>query len=223
MLRVSHIMAASLVLLPALGCALSLSPAQRSQAAQATAPLPAILVMGDSLSASYGIRREEGWVALLEEHLIKKGVKAVVVNASVSGETTAGGKARLSTLLSKHKPTHVVIELGANDALRGQPLGQTQENLTDMVRTAKKSGARVLILGMRIPPNYGGAYAARFEGVFAKTAQDTGAALVPFMLAGVADATDQATLFLPDGLHPNAKAQSRILDTVWPELSKMLR
>lgn len=177
-----------------------------------------ILVVGDSLSAAYGLRQEEGWVALLDARLKQQGLNAQVINASVSGETTSGGKSRLAALLTKHKPTHVVIELGANDALRGQALPVAQQNLTDMAEASKKAGARVLILGMQIPPNYGVQYANRFGAMFPAVAKDTGSALVPFMLAGIADATNPAPLFLSDRLHPNATAQPRILETVWPTL-----
>lgn len=182
-----------------------------------------ILVVGDSLSAAYGLRQEEGWVSLLEARIKERGLKAQVVNASVSGETTSGGKSRLAALLTKHKPTHVVIELGANDALRGQALPAAQQNLTYMAEASKKAGARVLILGMQIPPNYGVQYATRFGAMFPQVAKDTRSALVPFMLAGIADAPNPTPLFLSDRLHPNATAQPRILETVWPELFKLMK
>lgn len=215
---VSLLSTAALAASLAAGLAASPGPASA-----APASAPTILVVGDSLSAAYGIKREEGWVALLEERLAQKGIKAAVVNASVSGETTSGGKSRLAALLAKHKPTHVLIELGANDALRGQSMGAVEKNLADMAGDSKKTGAKVLILGMQIPPNYGGAYAARFGAIFQSVAKSSKAALVPFILAGVADASDPSALFLSDGLHPNAKAQPRILANVWPELAKMLK
>ena len=182
-----------------------------------------ILVVGDSLSAAYGLRQEEGWVSLLEARIKQQGLNAQVINASVSGETTSGGKSRLAALLTKHKPTHVVIELGANDALRGQALPAAQQNLTYMAEASKKAGARVLILGMQIPPNYGVQYATRFGAMFPQVAKDTRSALVPFMLAGIADAPNPTPLFLSDRLHPNATAQPRILETVWPELFKLMK
>ena len=182
-----------------------------------------ILVVGDSLSAAYGLRKEDGWVSLLEARIKAQGLHAQVINASVSGETTSGGKSRLGALLAQHKPTHVVIELGANDALRGQALLAAQKNLVDMSEASKKSGARVLILGMQIPPNYGSQYAASFGSMFPLVASSTGASLVPFMLAGVADAANPASMFLSDGLHPNAKAQPKIMDNVWSELFKMIK
>jgi len=182
-----------------------------------------ILVVGDSLSAEYGLKRGEGWVPLLEKRLGQQKVDATVVNASISGDTSSGGRARLGALLTQHKPTHVVIELGANDALRGLPIQNTQDNLTQMTRAAQAAGAKVLIVGIQVPPNYGSDYLRRFEKVFLDVAQATKAAVVPFLLRGVADGPDAANLFQADRIHPVAAAQPRMLDNVWPELKKLLR
>jgi len=181
-----------------------------------------VLILGDSLSAEYGLKRGEGWVALLEQRLAKEKIPARIVNASISGETTAGGKSRLAALLNQHKPDTVVIELGANDALRGLPVTQTQANLAAMVDASKATGAKVLIVGIQVPPNYGGDYTRRFEAVFGKVASTTKAALVPFLLKGVADAPDALALFQADRIHPTAAAQPQLLDNVWPELRKLL-
>ncbi len=178
--------------------------------------------MGDSLSAEYGLARGVGWVALLEKKLEKDKKKAIVVNASVSGETTSGGRSRLPTLLKQHKPDVVVIELGGNDALRGLPLKNTQENLSAMAQAAQKNGAKVLLVGMQVPPNYGSAYANQFEKLFSAVAQEHRTALVPFLLKGVADAANGMSLFQADRIHPRAEAQPRMLDNVWPSLYKLL-
>ena len=182
-----------------------------------------ILIVGDSLSAEYGLKRGTGWVALLEKQLAVEKKPAKVVNASISGDTTSGGRSRLAPLLAQHKPTIVVIELGGNDALRGLPLDMTAANLTAMTQAAKKSGAKVLLLGMQVPPNYGGAYAATFSGLFSKVAKAEKVALMPFLLAGVADVDDAAAQFQSDRIHPNAQAQPKMLSNVWPELKRLLR
>jgi len=194
---------------------LALSPAG---AAQAT-----IVVLGDSLSAEYGLTRGSGWVALMEKRLAAEKVAARVVNASISGDTTSGGRARLPALLAQHKPTHVVIELGGNDALRGAALAMTEDNLSQMTQAAQKAGAKVLLVGMQVPPNYGSAYADQFSGMFAKVARRHGTALVPFFLAGVADVADPTRLFQSDRIHPRAEAQPQMLANVWPELRKLLK
>ena len=152
-----------------------------------------LLVVGDSLSAEYGLTRGSGWVALLERRLAEQKIAAGLVNASISGDTTSGGRARLAALLKQHQPTHVVIELGGNDALRGLPLAQTEANLVAMARAARAAGAQVLLIGMQVPPNYGTAYARDFAALFGKVAQAERTALVPFLLAGIADdAADRA-------------------------------
>ncbi len=186
-------------------------------------PAPVILVLGDSLSAEYGLPRGTGWVALLEKQLAQDKLPATVVNASVSGETTSGGRSRLAALLAQHRPSHVVIELGGNDALRGLPLRNTEENLTWMTQAAQKSGAKVLLVGMQVPPNYGTDYANRFAGLFAAVAKAQKVAVVPFLLKGVADGPEPTRMFQPDRIHPRAEAHPQMLANVWPELKKLLR
>lgn len=184
---------------------------------------PTVLVMGDSLSAEYGLKRGEGWVALLEQRLAQQKLPARVVNASISGETTAGGRSRLAALLKQHRPGVVVIELGANDALRGLPVAQTQANLAAMVDAAKAAGAKVLIVGIQVPPNYGMAYLNSFAKVFDSVATQAMVPVVSFMLKGVADGPDAATMFQADRIHPIAAAHPRILDNIWPEFRKLLK
>ena len=190
-----------------------------SSAASAYSAPKTVLVLGDSLSAEYGLSHGSGWVPLLEQRLKTQGIDADVVNASISGETTSGGLARLPALLVKYRPEIVVIALGANDGLRGLPLAAAEANLRTMSRQAKQAGAQVLLLGMRLPPNYGRAYNDRFFALFGKVAREFQAPLVPFMLEGVAD---KASLFQTDRLHPTAQAQPLILDNIWPQLHPML-
>lgn len=185
-------------------------------------PAPVVLVVGDSLSAEYGLRRGSGWVALTEQKLADEKLAAKVVNASVSGDTTSGGRSRLPALLKQHQPAVVVIELGGNDALRGLPLSMTRENIAAMAKAAKAAGARVLLLGMDMPPNYGAKYAQEFRDIFSSVAREQKAALVPFFLKGVADIGDPLALFQSDRIHPNEKAQPIMRDTVWPELRKLV-
>lgn len=182
-----------------------------------------LLVVGDSLSAEYGLERGSGWVALLQQRLARDKTGIDVVNASISGDTTAGGRSRLAALLVQHKPGIVVLELGGNDALRGLPLKSTEANLSAMAQAAKAAGARVLIVGMQVPPNYGQKYAQDFAQLFAGVAKAENAALVPFLLAGVADGPDADRLFQNDRIHPNAQAQARMLDNVWPVLKPLLK
>ncbi len=182
-----------------------------------------VLIVGDSLSAEYGIARGSGWVALLEQKLAAEKIAARVVNASISGDTSAGGRSRLPALLKSHRPAVVVIELGSNDALRGLSLDMTEANLTAMTQAAQQAGARVLLTGMQMPPNYGADYGKRFFELYAKVAKVQGAALVPFFLKGVADRPDAIKLFQPDRIHPAAEAHPIILGNVWPELRKLLR
>ncbi len=190
---------------------------------QAAEPNPrTLLVLGDSLSAEYGLPRGSGWVALLEQRLSRERPPVRVVNASISGETTSGGRSRLPALLAQHKPTHVIIELGGNDALRGLALSNTEDSLAWMVQAAQKAGARVLLVGMQVPPNYGPDYSRRFAALFASVARQHKAALVPFLLKGVGDVPDAARWFQADRIHPNEAAQPRMLDNVWPELKKLL-
>jgi acyl-CoA thioesterase-1 len=182
-----------------------------------------VLVVGDSLSAEYGLKRGTGWVALLEQRLDKEKIAAKVVNASISGDTTSGGRSRLAPLLTLHRPAVVVLELGGNDALRGLPLAMTEDNLAFMTQSAQKAGAKVLLLGMQVPPNYGTEYGNRFAGLFEKVAKQHKAAVVPFLLKGVADGPEPTKLFQPDRIHPKEEAHPVMLDNVWPELKKLLR
>ncbi|QBY52909.1 arylesterase [Cupriavidus oxalaticus] len=188
------------------------------QPAQAAAP--ALLVLGDSLSAEYGITRGTGWVTLLQDRLRQERFDYNVVNASISGETTIGGKTRLPDLLSRHKPAIVVVELGANDALRGLPLQTTESNLRQIVSSAQKAGAGVLLVGMRIPPNYGQDYTEKFFSLYPKLAGEYKVRLVPFFLDKVMARQDW---FQPDRIHPTAEAQPALLETVWPQLKPMLK
>ncbi len=180
-----------------------------------------VLVVGDSLSAEYGLPRGSGWVALLQQRLAPR--KIDVINASVSGDTTSGGRSRLPALLAEHKPGLVILELGGNDALRGLPLDMTRANLGAMARAAKAAGAQVLLVGMQVPPNYGQKYAQDFAASFAAVARAEGTALVPFFLKGVADVPDAARWFQSDRIHPNADAQPKMLDNVWPALQPLLK
>lgn len=202
----------------------SLAVAQTRVAARLVADQdpPVILVVGDSLSAEYGLRRGSGWVALLAARLEKEKMAVRVVNASVSGDTTSGGRSRLPALLRQHKPAVVVIELGGNDALRGLPMQMTRDNLSAMARQSREAGARVLLLGMEMPPNYGAAYAQEFREVYKTVARNEKAALLPFFLKGVADGPDPLQLFQPDRIHPNENAQPLMMSNVWPELRLLL-
>jgi acyl-CoA thioesterase I len=178
-----------------------------------------VLVLGDSLSAEYGLAHGDGWVSLLQKKLAAEKIAAPIVNASISGETTSGGKERLPSLLDKYRPAVVVLELGANDALRGLSLAATQDNLRAMIAGAKNAKARVLLIGMQIPPNYGLDYTRQFSALFPKLARETKSALVPFMLQGIADKPE---LFQADRMHPTAEAHPAILNNIWPQLKPLL-
>lgn len=191
-------------------------------AAPARAAEPVVLVLGDSLSAEYGLKRGTGWVRLLEARLAQEKIAARVVNASISGETTAGGRSRLPALLAQHRPTHVVIELGGNDALRGLPLSMTEDNLSQMTLAAQQAGARVLLVGMQLPPNYGREFGERFAALYDQVARRHKAAAVPFFLKGFAEGPDAARYFQPDRIHPTEEAQPLMLANVWPALKKLL-
>lgn len=178
-----------------------------------------ILVVGDSISAEYGLERGMGWVALLQEQLQKNGFEQTrVINASISGDTTAGGRARLPSALKKNYPTLVIIELGANDALRGLPLTQSHDNLKAMVEMSQAAGADVLLLGMQVPPNYGASYTKQFAQIYESIAAESDIALVPLFLAGIADIADANLYFQHDRIHPNEKAQPIMLQNVWPQI-----
>jgi acyl-CoA thioesterase I len=200
-------------------CAL---PGIAATTAGAPARPPVILVVGDSLSAEYGLKRGTGWVPLLQQRIAAQKIAARVVNASISGDTTSGGRSCLAPLLAQHQPAIVVLELGSNDALRGLPLDMTRANLVAMAGAARQAGAKVLLVGMEMPPNYGADYANRFAAMYRQVAATQHAALVPFLLAGIADDADPLRLFQADRLHPNEQAQGRMLDNVWPALGKLL-
>ncbi|MBW4049572.1 MAG: arylesterase [Proteobacteria bacterium] len=184
------------------------------------AAMPVTLVVGDSLSAGYGLETGHGWVSLMAARMAREFPRWTVVNASVSGDTTAGGLARLPALLARDKPRVVIIELGGNDALRGLSLSNTRANLAAMAKQSRAAGSRVLLLGMQIPPNYGPAYTERFAAIYPAVARAEHAALVPFFLAGVANHPDW---FQPDNIHPTARAQPVMLDNVWRQLLPLLR
>jgi acyl-CoA thioesterase-1 len=188
-------------------------------ASACAAAAPVVLVLGDSISAGYGLPAETGWTTLLQQRLAEEHYAHRVVNASISGDTTAGGRARLDALLVKHHPTVTVIELGGNDGLRGGSLDAMHANLAAMAAAAQKSGSRVLIVGLRLPPNYGPAYVRRFETTYADVARERKAALVPFLFEGFAE--DNA-MFQGDRIHPVIAAQARLLDNVWRELKPLL-
>lgn len=193
-----------------------------SAASMAGNPVPnrTVLVVGDSLSAAYNLSKEQGWVHLLGEKLAQEHPGWSVVNASISGETTAGGAARIEADLKAHSPSIVIIELGANDGLRGLDLGQARANLTRMITASQAAGAKVLLIGMHIPPNYGPDYTEAFHGMFAELAETHGTALLPFLLEPIA--TDREA-FLPDNLHPTAEAQPRLLEHVWPQVHALVK
>jgi len=181
-----------------------------------------LLVVGDSLSAEYGLPRGSGWVALLEQQLGRDKSPWKVINASISGDTTAGGRARLPALLKQHQPGIVIIELGGNDALRGLPLSASQANLDAMVQACQAQGAKVLLLGMQVPPNYGPDYSAQFAAMYVQVAKQRKCALLPFFLQGVADVAQADTLFQADRIHPVAAAHPQLLQNVWPQVKKIL-
>ena len=180
----------------------------------------ALLVFGDSLSASYGIPEKRSWVTMLGERLQKERLDYRVVNASISGETTSGGRARLARVLADHKPAVVVLELGANDGLRGLPVGEMKKNLGAMIEQAQKAGARVLLVGTRMPPNYGPEFAQAYEAAFSDLAKAHRVALAPDLMAGFGERLE---FFLPDRIHPNESAQPTVLDNVWKALRPLLR
>lgn len=189
-------------------------------ATAAASRAPVVLVLGDSLSAEYGIKRGSGWVQLLSERLEQQKFRWQVVNASVSGETSSGGRSRLPALLQQHRPRIVIIELGANDGLRGLSLDATRQNLRTMIQAAQQSGARVLLVGMHLPPNFGISYTRDFADLFRQLAKERKTALVPFLLEGIAA---DLSYFQDDRIHPNEKAQVRLLDNVWGGLLPLLK
>ena len=178
-----------------------------------------VLIVGDSISAAFGLDTRAGWVALLEQRLEQQGFSDKVVNASITGDTSANGSARLPALLAAHKPDLVVLELGGNDGLRGMPVTQLQQNLASMIDLSRKAGAEVLLLGMQLPPNYGARYTKAFAQVYQTLADEKKVALVPFLLEGVGGVP---TLMQADGVHPTAGAQGKLLENVWPTLKPLL-
>ena len=179
-----------------------------------------VLVLGDSLSAEYGLPRGEGWVARLQQRCEQQKIAITLINASISGETTSGGKTRLPALLAQHRPHIVLIELGGNDGLRGLALTDTSANLNAMITASQQAGAKVMLLGMRLPPNFGRSYTEQFFGQYEKLSKQHKTALVPFFLEGIAEKPE---LFQADRIHPNVAAQNRLLDNVWPHLQPLLR
>ena len=194
--------------------AIALAPGALAQSRE-----PVILVVGDSISAAYGLPAGSGWTDLLQQRLVAQSLPYRVVNASISGDTTAGGRERLDALLRAHRPAITVIELGGNDGLRGGDLDAMRANLDAMTAAAQKAGSRVLLVGMRLPPNYGAAYVQRFADAYTSVASARKVPLVPFFFEGFA--TD-ASLFQPDRIHPTQPAQRRLLDNVWPQLVKLV-
>lgn len=186
-----------------------------------SSPLPKILIFGDSLSAAYGIGEDEGWVTLLAERLAQEDSELEVVNGSVSGETTTGGRARLPSLLERYNPAFVLIELGGNDGLRGLPPARMQANLASMIEAVEDADAQPVLLGIEIPPNYGPAYTDAFRQVYRDLADEYSVPLVPFILEGIATAPASEKLMQQDRIHPTAKAQPQLLDTIWPTLAPL--
>ncbi|MBR8239581.1 arylesterase [Burkholderia multivorans] len=193
--------------------------AAAAPAATATAGQPVIAVLGDSLSAEYGLPRDTGWVALLRQRLATERIDYSVANASVSGDTTSGGRARLPAVLQRLKPSIVVVELGANDALRGVPLATTEQNLRDIVADARRTHAKVVLVGMYVPSNYGPDYTQKFHAVYTRLSKELDVPLVPFLLAGIENKPD---MFQSDQIHPTQQAQRVLLDNVWPTLKPLL-
>lgn len=216
--------ALALLAWPLLGAAqLKVTPDLKDRLLTSSVFKNTILIVGDSLSAEYGLKRGTGWVPLLDKQIAQDKKSAKVINASISGDTTSGGRSRLPALLTQHKPSVVVIELGGNDALRGLPLDMTEKNIAEITQLSKKAGAKVLIVGMQVPPNYGGAYGTTFSGLFAKVAKAERVALVPFFLKGIADVNDSTKNFQADRIHPNEASQPAMLANVWAELKKLLK
>ncbi|MGN7981066.1 arylesterase [Burkholderia sp. 22313] len=195
-------------------------PARAATAAPPSgAAHPALVVLGDSLSAEYGLPRDTGWVALLRQRLATERIDYSVANASVSGDTTSGGRARLPAVLQRLKPSIVVVELGSNDALRGVPLATTEQNLRDIIADARQARAKVVLVGMYVPANYGPDYTQKFHAVYTRLSKELGVPLVPFLLAGI---ENKPEMFQSDQMHPAQQAQGVLLDNVWPALKPLL-
>jgi acyl-CoA thioesterase I len=204
------VMAAALVALPL--------PARAANAPDPAKPV--IVVLGDSISAEYGLPRDKGWVALMRQRLADERIDYSVANASISGDTTSGGRARLPALMERLKPSIVIVELGANDALRGVPLSTTEDNLRTIIEQAQQGHAKVLLIGMYVPPNYGPDYTQKFHAMYGQLASQFHVPLVPFLLAGV---IDRPEMFQSDQMHPTQQAQPLLLQTVWPALKPLLK
>jgi len=185
-------------------------------------PEKIVLSVGESLSAEYGIARGKGWVQRMSEQAAKEMVKVRIINASISGDTSSGGVSRLPQLLQIHKPQLLILELGGNDALRGLSMRMTEQNLSSMAKEAKKTGAKVMIVAMQIPPNYGANYAQKIAQAYQSVAKETGAELNSSFLKGIADDADPLNWFQPDRIHPNEAAQSTMMKNIWPQLKRML-
>jgi acyl-CoA thioesterase-1 len=181
-----------------------------------------LLVLGDSISAEYGLSRGSGWVALLQKKLEQEQRPWTVINASISGDTTSGGRSRLPALLKSHQPDLVVIELGGNDALRGLSLEMSSENVQQMIDAARQAGAQVLLVGMQVPPNYGPDYSRQFSQMYQRLAQKNKIRWLPFFFKGLADVPDASAWFQADRIHPNEQAQPKLLNNLWPELKPLL-
>jgi acyl-CoA thioesterase-1 len=192
-----------------------------ARAANAPEPAkPVIVVLGDSISAEYGLPRDTGWVALMRQRLTDERIDYSVANASISGDTTSGGRARLPALMQRLKPSIVIVELGANDALRGVPLSTTEDNLRTIIEQAQQGHAKVVLVGMYVPPNYGPDYTQKFHGLYGELSRQLRVPLVPFLLAGIADKPD---MFQADQIHPTQQAQPVLLNNVWPAVKPLLR
>ncbi|RZF25296.1 arylesterase [Paraburkholderia sp. UYCP14C] len=203
-------MAAALVSLPL--------PAHAANAPEPAKPV--IVVLGDSISAEYGLPRDTGWVALMRQRLAEERIDYSVANASISGDTTSGGRARLPALMARLKPSIVIVELGANDALRGVPLSTTEDNLRTIIEQAQQGHAKVVLVGMYVPPNYGPDYTRKFHGLYGQLSKEFHLPLVPFLLAGIADKPE---MFQADQIHPTQQAQPLLLNNVWPAVQPLLR
>ncbi|PMS34945.1 arylesterase [Trinickia symbiotica] len=195
-------------------------PPAADAAVAAESSRPVIVVLGDSISAEYGLPRDTGWVALLRRRLADERIDYSVANASISGDTTSGGRARMPELIARLKPSIVIVELGANDALRGVPLSTTEDNLRTIVEEAQQARAKVVLVGMYVPSNYGPAYTQRFHAIYGTLAKEFNVRLVPFLLAGI---ENKPEMFQADQMHPNQQAQTVLLDNVWPALAPLLR
>ncbi|HDR9149083.1 TPA: arylesterase [Burkholderia vietnamiensis] len=210
---------AALAALLATLCAATVPARAASAAPAAPEGRPTLVVLGDSLSAEYGLPRDTGWVALLRQRLATERIDYSVANASVSGDTTSGGRARLPAVLQRLKPSIVIVELGSNDALRGVPVATTEQNLRDIIAAARRAHAQVMLVGMYVPPNYGPDYTQKFHAVYTRLSKQLGVPLVPFLLAGI---ENKPEMFQSDQMHPGEQAQRVLLDNVWPTLKPLL-